>query len=87
MIAPPLSRNKNEGYTTLRVWGLTQYEHVVYIDADTLITECIDEARKRATAAAVGQYGCQSQLIHPVEVISESQNDCDNFTCTFVFIT
>lgn len=32
-----------EGYTSLRCWGLTQFKRIVYIDADTLILDCIDE--------------------------------------------
>lgn len=31
------------GYTKLRVWGLTQYKRVVYIDADTLVVDSVDE--------------------------------------------
>ncbi|CAN0090971.1 unnamed protein product [Laminaria digitata] len=40
------------GYTSLRVWGLTQYKRVVYIDADALITECIDELFDRNVSFA-----------------------------------
>lgn len=48
-----LSQQKNEGYTSLRIWGLTQYERVVYIDADTLVMECIDEVRKGIPPAII----------------------------------
>lgn len=32
-----------EGYTKLRVWGLIQFRRVVYIDADALVMEDLDE--------------------------------------------
>eukprot|EP00903_Cladosiphon_okamuranus_P017748 g16337.t1 len=31
------------GYTKLRLWGLTQYKRIVYIDADALVMEDLDE--------------------------------------------
>ena len=41
------------GYTKLRVWGLTQYERIVYIDADALVMNCVDELSCRAYACAL----------------------------------
>ena len=41
------------GYTKLRVWGLTQYERIVYIDADALVMDCVDEVSCRAYACAL----------------------------------
>lgn len=35
--------NTNIGYTKLRLWGLTQYKRVVYIDADALVMGSLDE--------------------------------------------
>ncbi|CAN0455495.1 unnamed protein product, partial [Ascophyllum nodosum] len=42
------------GYTKLRIWGLTQYKRVVYIDADALVMDTVDELfdRKVDFAAA-----------------------------------
>lgn len=40
------------GYTSLRVWGLTQYKKVVYIDADALIIDCVDELFDRDVSFA-----------------------------------
>jgi alpha-N-acetylglucosamine transferase len=31
------------GYTKLHLWSLVQFDHVVYLDADTLVLENIDE--------------------------------------------
>lgn len=33
----------NAGYTKLQLWGLTQFKKVVYIDADCLVQENVDE--------------------------------------------
>lgn len=34
------------GYTKLRLWGLTQYKRVVYIDADALVMDSLDEVSR-----------------------------------------
>ena len=38
----------DSGFTKLRVWALAQYDVVVYIDADALVLEPIDELFERA---------------------------------------
>lgn len=41
------------GYTKLRLWGLTQYKRVVYIDADALVMDNLDEVSRRLHAHAL----------------------------------
>lgn len=36
-----------EGYTKMRVWGLTQFKRVVYIDADALVMDDLDEVKDK----------------------------------------
>ena len=35
----------NSGYTKLHIWNLTQFSKIVYVDADTVVVENIDEVR------------------------------------------
>lgn len=37
----------NAGFTKLHVWDLDEYETVVYVDADALVLECVDELFER----------------------------------------
>ena len=41
----------NSGYTKLHIWNLIDYDKVVYIDADTLVLENVDELFERPTPA------------------------------------
>lgn len=34
-------------FTKLHLWNLVQFERIVYIDADCILTESVDEVRKR----------------------------------------
>ena len=42
----------NSGYTKLQIWNLVDYDKVVYIDADTLVLQNVDELFERPTPAA-----------------------------------
>jgi len=42
----------NSGYTKLHIWNLTEFDKVVYVDADTIVLQGIDELFKRPTPAA-----------------------------------
>ena len=41
----------NSGYTKLHIWNLVDYDKVVYIDADTLVLQNVDELFDRPTPA------------------------------------
>lgn len=43
----------NSGYTKLHVFGLTDYDKVVYIDADCLVRANVDHVRARAPSRAL----------------------------------
>ena len=42
----------NSGYTKLHVWNLIEFKKIVYIDADTLVLENVDELFERPCPAA-----------------------------------
>lgn len=46
-----------EGYTKLRVWGLIQFRRVVYIDADALVMEDLDEVNSAMFICGVSPVG------------------------------
>ena len=45
----------NSGYTKLHIWDMTEYDKVVYIDADVLVLENVDELFDRPSPAAAGR--------------------------------
>lgn len=42
----------NSGYTKLHIWNLIDFDKVVYVDADTIVLESVDELFERPTPAA-----------------------------------
>ena len=55
----------DSGFTKLRIWTLTMYEKVVYLDADCLVMAPLDEVRQgltRARAACWDREGGQLTL-------------------------
>ena len=72
---PPVSNPYNvKGFTKLHAWQLTEYERVVYIDADTLVLGGLDHLFERPEVSAVpdvymsGKFNSGLLVIKPSKV-------------------
>ena len=55
----------NAGFTKLHVWGLVEYERVVYIDADALVLDSVDELFERPLGDAPGAFAAAPDVFPP----------------------
>jgi lipopolysaccharide biosynthesis glycosyltransferase len=58
-----------EVWTKLAIWGLTEFERVVYLDADMLVTQNMDELFALALAAGA-IAACHACLCNPARIAS-----------------
>eukprot|EP00750_Incisomonas_marina_P019116 INCI3221.3.p1 GENE.INCI3221.3~~INCI3221.3.p1 ORF type:complete len:246 (-),score=36.49 INCI3221.3:259-996(-) len=68
----------NSGYTKLHVWNLVQFEKVVYLDADTLVLENIDELFRRPAFSAAPDVFPPDKFNAGVMVIKPSRERFDD---------
>lgn len=84
----------SKGYTKLRIWGLTQYKRVVYIDADALVMDSVDEVKENRSRGDRGP-GIGDRSLTCFDRISffalgllsfRFPYVCWNFVCVLIFI-
>lgn len=54
----------NSGYTKLRIWDL-QFDRIVYLDADTLVVDCIDELFQLNIKGEPGSFAAAPDVFPP----------------------
>jgi hypothetical protein len=64
-------------FTKLRVWGLTEYEKVVFLDGDTVVVRNIDELFERPSLAAAPDFLMPDRFNSGVMVIDPSLEQLD----------
>lgn len=65
-------------FTKLRVWGLTEYDKVVFLDGDTVVLRNIDELFERPSLAAAPDYLMPDRFNSGVMVLDPSLERLDS---------